>query len=74
MRMGYGSQGTYDRDRNFTYSDKGTYGTSGFMTDSEMRQVLELVPDISKSRGVILGKLHGKAVCHVQKTADLLSS
>ena len=68
MRMGYGSRGTYDRDRNFTYSDKGTYGTSGFMTDAEMRQVLELVPDISKSRGVILGKLHGKAVCLPEKT------
>ena len=68
MRMGYGNRGTYDRDRNFTYSDKGTYGTSGFMTDAEMRQVLELVPDISKSRGVILGKLHGKAVCLPEKT------
>lgn len=68
MRMGYGSRGTYDHDRNFTYSDKGTYGTSGFMTDAEMRQVLELVPDISKSRGVILGKLHGKAVCLPEKT------
>ncbi len=68
MRMGYGSRGTYDRDRNFTYSDKGTYGTSGFMTDAEMRQVLELVPDISKSHGVILGKLHGKAVCLPEKT------
>lgn len=68
MRMGYGNRGTYDRDRNLIYSDKGTYGTSGFMTDAEMRQVLEVVPDISKNRGVILGKLHGKAVCLPEKT------
>lgn len=68
MRMGYGNRGTYDRDRNLIYSDKGTYGTSGFMTDAEMRQVLEVVPDISKNRGVILGKLQGKAVCLPEKT------
>ncbi len=47
-------KGTYDKERNLTYSDKGTYGTSGFMTDAEMQEVLELVGDIAKSRGVIL--------------------
>ena len=57
MRMGFGRKGTYDKERNLTYSDQGTYGTSGFMTDSEMREVLELVPDITGNRGVILGKL-----------------
>ena len=36
MRMGFGSKGTYDKERNLTYSDKGTYGTSGFMSDAEM--------------------------------------
>ena len=50
MRMGLGSKGTYDNERNLTYSDKGTYGTSGFMTAAEMREVLELVADVSKSR------------------------
>lgn len=60
---GFGRKGTYDKERNLTYSDKGTYGTSGFMTDAEMQEVLELVGDIAKSRGVILGKLYGKAVC-----------
>ena len=29
MRMGYGDAGEYDEDRNFSYSAKGTYGTSG---------------------------------------------
>ena len=68
MRMGLGSKGTYDNERNLTYSDKGTYGTSGFMTAAEMREVLELVADVSKSRGVILGRLNGKAVCLPEKT------
>ena len=68
MRMGFGDKGTFDEERNFTYSDKGTYGTSGFMTDEEMHQVLELVGDISKNKGVILGKLNGKAVCLPENT------
>ena len=68
MRMGLGSKGTYDNERNLTYSDKGTYGTSGFMTATEMREVLELVTDVSRNRGVILGKLNGKAVCLPEKT------
>ena len=68
MRMGFGRKGTYDKERNLTYSDQGTYGTSGFMTDAEMREVLELVSDITKNRGVILGKLYGKAVCLPEKT------
>ena len=68
MRMGFGDKGTFDEERNFTYSDKGTYGTSGFMTDEEMHKVLELVGDISKNKGVILGKLNGKAVCLPEST------
>lgn len=68
MRMGWGNKGTYDKESNLTYSDKGTYGTSGFMDDVEMLQVLELVSDITKSRGVILGLLYGKAVCLPENT------
>ena len=68
MRMGFGDKGTFDEERNFTYSDKGTYGTSGFMTDEEMHKVLELVGDISKNKGFILGKLNGKAVCLPENT------
>ncbi|MBR2894665.1 MAG: type IV secretory system conjugative DNA transfer family protein [Oscillospiraceae bacterium] len=51
-----------DQERNLSYSNKGTYGTSGFMTDAEMREVLELC-DPKKTDGTILGKLNGKAVC-----------
>ena len=51
-----------DQERNLSYSNKGTYGTSGFMTDAEMREVLEL-SDPKKTDGTILGKLRGKAVC-----------
>lgn len=68
MRMGLGNKDTYDKERNLTYSDKGTYGTSGFMTEPEMLEVLELVSDLANNRGVILGKLQGKAVCLPEDT------
>ena len=63
MRMGYSDTGEYDEDRNFTYSAKGTYGTSGWMSRKEMTGVLDIVSDVKHHRGVILGMLDGKAVC-----------
>lgn len=55
--------GEYDTDRNFIYSAKGTYGTSGWMSRKEMAGVLDLVPDLRKHKGVVLGMLDNKAVC-----------
>ena len=63
MRMGYSDTGEYDTDRNFIYSSKGTYGTSGWMSRKEMAGVLDLVPDLRKHKGVVLGMLNNKAVC-----------
>lgn len=63
MRMGYSDTGEYDTDRNFIYSAKGTYGTSGWMSRKEMAGVLDLVPDLRKHKGVVLGMLDNKAVC-----------
>lgn len=63
MRMGYSDTGEYDRDRNLVYSNKGTYGTAGFMTKKEMKGVLDLVPNIRKHSGTILGELDGQVVC-----------
>lgn len=70
MRMGYSDTGEYDEDRNFTYSAKGTYGTSGWMDKKELSQVLELVPihDLYCHHGTVLGLLDGKAVCVPEKT------
>ena len=68
MRMGYSDTGEYDRDRNLTYSNKGTYGTAGFMTRREMKGVLDLVPNIRKHHGTILGELDGQVVCIPEKT------
>lgn len=53
----------YDEERNFTFSDNGTYGTSGWMTLEEMDGTLELVSHLRNNRGVVLGTLDGKAVC-----------
>jgi len=61
MRMGWGSKEVHDTERNLIYSDKGTYGTSGFMTGSELHQVLMLVSDIRTCGGTILGRMGNKA-------------
>ena len=68
MRMGYSDTGEYDGERNFTYSAKGTYGTSGWMSRREMGGVLELVSDLRNHHGVVLGLLEGKAVCLPEKS------
>lgn len=68
MKMGYSDTGEYDEDRNFTYSRKGTYGTSGWMSRQEMEGVLELASDLRKHHGTILGELDGKAVCVPEET------
>ena len=68
MRMGYSDTGEYDRERNLIYSNKGTYGTAGFMTRKEMKGVLDLVPNIRKHHGTILGELGGQVVCIPEKT------
>ena len=63
MRMGYSDTGEYDLDRNFTYSTKGTYGTSGWMTEKEMIGVLDITSNLKHHHGTLLGILDGKAVC-----------
>jgi len=63
MRMGHGEKVTFDRERNLSYSAKGTYGTSGFMTPEEISSVLDIVPDIRKHNGTILGLLDKEIVC-----------
>ena len=68
MRMGYDEAGGYDRARNFEYSNKGTYGTAGFMGKREMKDVVDVVSDIRKHHGIILGELDGKVLCLPEKT------
>ncbi len=68
MRMGYSETGAYDRERNLIYSNKGTYGTAGFMTKKELKGVLDLIPNIRKHPGIILGEIDGEAICVPLKT------
>lgn len=63
MRMGYSDTGEYDKDRHFTYSKKGTYGTSGFMDGKEAGEIFDLTSDLKKHTGTIFGLLDGKFVC-----------
>lgn len=63
MRMGFGDAGELDKDRNFVYSNKGTYGTAGFMNEKEIKDVLDLTSDLKHHSGTVLGIYEGKYVC-----------
>lgn len=62
MRLGNTNKGSYDSERNLIYSSEGTYGTSGYMTEKEMKKVLRVeLP--SQTDGIILGRIGKMAVC-----------
>lgn len=44
-----------DEERNFSYSNQGTYGTAGFMTKQERDRVLAADRDIRDVDGIVLG-------------------
>lgn len=46
-----------DSERNFDFSAKGTYGTSGWMQPQEIPAVLDMVSDLSLHTGTVLGML-----------------
>lgn len=62
----YSQKGKLDPERNFEYSEKDTYGTSGWMTDEEREQALDLLP-VEKTYGTILGAI-GEDVVSVVPT------
>ena len=53
--------------RGFTTSDSGVYGTATFMTEKEMRNMLELTTP-EKAEGIILGEYEEKTVCMPRDT------
>ena len=59
--------GKLNDPRGFTKSKSGVYGTAAWMSEKEMRSVLE-VTSPSKARGVILGEYNGSAVCMPENT------
>lgn len=61
MKMGNGDGTEKDRERNFEYSDKGTYGTSGFMTEKEMHEIFE-VDSVKNNTGILLGLYKNKPI------------
>lgn len=54
-------KGEYD-DRNFKRAREGTYGTAAWMSDKEMKSVLEVATP-AEAMGTILGEKNGKVVC-----------
>lgn len=63
FRMGRSDGGVPDKERNFVYSNKGTYGTSGFMSEKEMKTVFNLNHDLKNCSGTVLGLYDGKYIC-----------
>ena len=64
LRLGWGSHGISDRDRNLTISDSGSYGTAAFMDEREIADCFELTSARSTNRD-ILGMLpNGKVLTH----------
>ncbi len=59
--LNYQKTGLYDPERNFEYSEKDTYGTSGWMTEAEREESLDLLP-IEDTYGVILGAIDNDIV------------
>ena len=53
-----------DSERNFDFSAKGTYGTSGWMQPREIPAVLDIVSDLSQHTGTVLGILDGRFLLH----------
>lgn len=49
-------------ERNFSPSKQGVYGTAGWMSDKEMRDILEVTTP-AKAEGIILGKKNGSVIC-----------
>lgn len=59
--------GTVYDERGFTKSSVGTYGTADWMTEKELKSVLELsTPE--KATGMILGERKGQLVCLPENT------
>ena len=53
--------------RGFTTAKTGIYGTASWMTESDMKEILEISP-IDRAEGTILGEYKGKAVCMPKDT------
>lgn len=59
--------GTVYDERGFTKSSMGTYGTADWMTEQELKSVLELTTP-EKATGMILGERKGQVVCLPENT------
>lgn len=62
-----GGSANIDAERNFEYSEKGTYGTSGWMTEEERIKILNFA-DKTTTTEVILGQIGDKVVTIPQDT------
>jgi len=67
FRLQSRSSGKNQDPRGFAASNTGLYGTASWMTEKELRKILEVSP-IDRAEGTILGSCRGKAVCMPRDT------
>lgn len=67
MKLGLSPGGTHDEERNITFSDEGVYGTSGYMDEDTIHELLE-AGDVRKIRGTILGQYETQVLALPQDT------
>ena len=70
LRLGWGSRGTTDRERNLTISNMGSYGTAAFMTEKEATQCFDITT-AAKTDQDILGQLDDGRVITLPKNTRL---
>ena len=62
LKRGYVKRGTKDPERNFLHSNKGSYGTAGWMSEKDMKEALQVTKNVRAIPGTILGELNGNIV------------
>lgn len=67
MKLSLSPGGLHEAERNITFSEEGVYGTSGYMNEKTMHELLE-VGDVRKIRGTLLGQYEKEAVALPQNT------
>lgn len=56
IKLSYIRKGTDDEDRNFTYSDKDTYGTARWMSSDETNENFEVLDNIDTTDNLLVGQ------------------
>lgn len=63
--------GIFDNERNFTYSAKGSYGTSGMMSEERMKELFDVVDYAAETNGIIVGETDDGKIVAIKTSCPL---